>query len=74
MNDEQIAKIAQTVKDGFGYPFHDSQSRELTGLNRSFEDAMAGVVKDLHDEFIEIMCGNCEYMCNDTHCGIRKTD
>jgi hypothetical protein len=69
-DDEQNAKLKKIMEDGFGYPFHDPQSQELTGLNRSFEEAMAGVMDDIRDE----MCGNCEYMCNDTHCGIRKTD
>jgi len=71
MNDEQKkAKLRKVMEDGFGYPFHDNQSRELTGLNKSFDDAMDGVIDGLRDE----MCGNCEFMCNATHCGIRKTD
>ena len=28
--------------------------------------------EEVIDLFIEIACGNCEYMCNDTHCGIRE--
>ena len=73
MNDEQKAKLRKIMEDGFGYPFHDFQSRELTGLNRSFDDAMDGVIKSLADEFIGIMCGNCEALCNDSHCERRDT-
>ncbi len=65
---KQNEKLRKIMEDGFGYPFHD-QSRELTGLNRSFEDAMKGVIDSLRDE----MCGNCEELCNDTHCETRDT-
>ncbi len=70
MSDEPTAKLREIMKDGFGFPFHDSQSRELTRLNRSFEDAMGGVIDDLRDE----MCGNCEYSCNESNCEKRHNE
>jgi len=66
---DQNAKLKKIVEDGFGYPFHDSQSRELTGLNRSLEEAMDGVIDNLRDE----MCGSCSELCNDSHCERRDT-
>ena len=70
MNDEQKAKLRKVVEDGFGYPFHDNQSRELTGLNKSFSEAVDGVIDNLRDE----MCGNCEFSCNEAHCDKRHNN
>ncbi len=70
MNDEQKAKFRKIVEDGFGYPFHDNQSQELTRLNRHVKKQMNGVM----DEFIEVMCGNCEYSCNESNCEKRHNE
>lgn len=71
MNDEAIAKMRKVIEDGFGYPFHDNQSQELTSLNKYFDEAMDGVIKNLNDEFIESECGNCEFSCNERNCDKR---
>ena len=71
MNDEQKkAKVRKVIEDGFGYPFHDNQSQELTSLNKYFDDAMDGVIDNIRDE----MCGNCEYSCNESHCDKRHNN
>ena len=64
MSKEQDAKLTQLIKDGFGYPFYDSQSQELNRLNRSFRVAIRGVIDDIRNE----MCGDCEYSCNESNC------
>lgn len=74
MNDEAKAKIRKVIEDGFGYPFYDSNSRELNSLNRGFKEAIDGVIKDIHDEFIESECGNCEFSCNESNCEKRHNN
>ena len=74
MNDEAKAKMRKVIEDGFGYPFYDKQSRELTSLNRTFSVAINHVIKDIHDEFIESECGNCEFSCNESHCDKRHNN
>lgn len=68
MNDEQKAKMRKVIEDGFGFPFYDNDNQELTSLNRFFSEAMDGVLKGLHDEFIESECGDCEFSCNERNC------
>lgn len=67
MNDETKVNMEQRIKDILGFPFHDNQSRELTRLNRHVEEQLSNIM----DEFIEIVCGNCEYSCNESHCDKR---
>ena len=67
MNDEQQTKMEQRIKDILGLPFYDSQSRELTRLNEHVEKSLSGIM----DEFIEVVCGNCEFSCNESNCDKR---
>lgn len=70
MNDEQQTKMEQRIKDILGFPFHDSQSRELTSLNKHVEEQLSNIM----DEFIEVVCGNCEYSCNESNCEKRHNE
>ena len=70
MNDETKANMEQRIKDILGFPFHDNQSRELTRLNRHVEEQLSNIM----DEFIEVVCSNCEYSCNESNCDKRHNE
>lgn len=67
MNEETRAKLKNGIHDILGLPFYDSNSQELTRLNKSVEESIDGII----DAFIEEACGNCEYSCNESHCDKR---
>jgi len=70
MSDEQKAKLGKSIEDILGLPFHDSKSVELTQLNEHVKSSIGGIV----DAFIEEMCGNCEYSCNESGCEKRHNN
>ena len=70
MNNETQAKMEQRIKDILGFPFHDNQSQELTRLNKHVEEQLSNIM----DEFIEVVCGNCEYSCNESNCEKRHNE
>ncbi len=67
MNDEQKAKMEKSIEDIIGLPFYDSNSQELTKVNEHIKASMG----DIMDAFIQEVCGNCEYSCNESHCDKR---
>lgn len=70
MNDETKGGMEQRIKDILGFPFYDSQSQELTKLNKHVEESMSSIM----DEFINEVCGNCEYSCNESPCEKRHNN
>ena len=70
MNDEQKAKMEKSIEDIIGLPLYDSNSQELTKVNEHIKASMGDII----DAFIQEVCGNCEFSCNESHCDKRHNN
>ena len=70
MNDETKVNMEQKIKsilEQFVTPLKvTTTSTPLIPIDK--------VIGDIMDEFIEVMCGNCEYSCNESNCDKRHNE